>query len=369
MDTPRSIRIQSKKIDSDYETLKAPADAVRVTFEQLSIMLSSGINVVDALDILANSSGNNPGLEIALGQVSQDIQSGNTLSKSLTRFPRIFPKLIVELTRAGEETGRLALILGQATEWLSKQNSLKRKLVGALSYPVVVAVVAAVVNLLVLNFSLPQMEEMLVSLQVQTPLLTKIVFGFGHIVANPYSLCFMAISVVLLWGYGPRFITDQHRLVIFRMLHQLPVVGPLIQATALARIASTLQICLDVNLSILKALRLTLTASGNPAYSVVQTRILDYVRDGDSLASAFSHYPDLFPRVFCQSLEVGEESGQLSTSLECLGRLLEMEVDVRVDLIGNIVEPLLLGCCAIFVGIFVMATMLPLQEFLSQLMA
>ena len=148
----------------------------------------------------------------------------------------------------------------------------------------------------------------------------------------------------------------------------MPVVGPLLQAAALARIASTLTICIEVNLNLMKALTLSLNSCGNPAYAASLKRILQSVRDGQPLASAFSFFPDLYPPLFCQSMEVGEESGQLPKTLTSLGRLLELDVDHLVDVLGNTVEPVLLGMCAAFVGVFVMATMLPLQEFLSKLM-
>lgn len=352
----------------DFATMRAPADAVRVTFYQLAIMLRSGVNILDALETLKRSASEHPSLELALGQVVKDIQSGHTFSKSLTRFPRLFPRMLVELTRAGEETGRLAEVLTQATDWLSKQSELKRKLIGALSYPMAVAGVAAVVNLLVLNFSLPQMEEMLSSLDVETPLLTKIVFGFGHLVANPITLCIVAVLLAVGWKVRYQIATERRMLLWFKTVHQIPVVGKLVKSTALARIASTLHICIDVNLNLLKAMHLSLSACGNPAYTAVLPNILNSIRDGESLATAFSYYPDLFPTSFCQSFEVGEESGQLPTSLISLGQLLEVEVDMRVKTLSTLVEPVLLGCCAVFVGVFVLATILPLQDFLAKLM-
>ena len=340
---------------------------MRITFYQLAVMLQSGVNVLDALSTLSMSV-IHQGLSEALTQVRQDIQSGYTLSNSMRRFPKVFPTILVELTRAGEETGRLSEVLTQATDWMTQQNSLKRKALGALTYPVVVGCVALAVNLLVLNFSLPQMEEMLKSLQVETPLLTKVVFGIGHTAAHPLVIAVGVSVLLLLWSARHRFMTFERRLGLTRMLHELPVVGPLLRATAVARIASTFNICLDVNLNVLKALSLSLKSCGNPAYEATLGKLLESIRDGESIAHAFSYFPELYPTMFCHSLQVGEESGQLTSSLQSICELLEVEVDSQVDTLGTMVEPILLGCCAVFVGVFVLATILPLQEFLSKLM-
>lgn len=364
---PKTHSADSPSQSRHNERLSVSSESVRILFYQLSVLLDSGVNILEALTTLKQSTDNKT-LEIALHQICMDIQSGFRFSKSLERYPRIFPKLIVELTRAGEETGRLTTTLRQATDWLERQNQVKRKVVSALSYPVVVGVVALVVNLMVLNFSLPQMEDMLASMQVETPTLTRIVFGFGHLVANPATLGALCILVVTMWSYRRRFFNFQRRLALTRVAHEIPVVGPLLQAAALARIASTLTICIEVNLNLMKALTLSLNSCGNAAYAASLKRILQSVRDGQPLASAFSFFPDLYPPIFCQSLEVGEESGQLPKTMTSLGRLLELEVDSLVDVLGNTVEPVLLGMCAAFVGVFVLATMLPLQEFLTKLM-
>jgi type II secretory pathway component PulF len=209
---------------------------------------------------------------------------------------------------------------------------------------------------------------MLQSMHIETPVLTKFVFGVGHFATNPYILGALAVTATLCWTYREKFLTAERRLFLVRTLHLIPGVGPLMKATALARIASTLKIGLEVNLNLMRALTLALNSCGNPVYAATLNRILQSVRDGDPLAKAFGHFPALYPRMFCQSLETGEEAGTLTSSLQSTSAILKIEVDSRVETLGTIIEPLLLGCCAVFVGIFVLATFLPLQEFLSKLM-
>jgi type IV pilus assembly protein PilC len=362
------MRSKVGKSPEVFDKLTVPAEAVRMTFYQLSVMINSGINLLDALNIMKESPDNHPGMEEVLNQVAIDIQSGFTFSKSLTRYPRVFPSAIVELIRVGEETGRLAKILTRCSEWLAKQNDLRRKTAGALTYPAVVGFVAICVNLLVLNVSMPQMNEMLVSLQVETPPLTRVVFGLGNAVSNPLVLGSVAITLTVLWSYRRRFLKFKHRLALTRILQKLPVVGPLLKATAVARIASTLTICMEVNLNVLTSLTLSVNSCGNPAYKASLKTVLSMIREGDTIAQAFAAFPHLYPATFCHFLEVGEEAGKLTATLKSVITLLELEVDSQVETLSAVAEPIMLSCCAVFVGVFVLATLMPLQKFLSTLM-
>lgn len=356
--------IQSKL--AEYKNLRVKAKESRLAIYQLATLLDCGISIVDAIETLARSNEGN--MKLALSEASLLLQRGFTLSKALSFFPKIFPPIVRELALIGEETGQLAATLQKAADWQSKQTDLQRKLVSAFTYPVVVGIVALLVNLLVLTFSIPEMNNMLESLRIEPPTLTKIVFGIGAVVVHPLFLSSIALSVVLLWTMRARIFTSPVQLTISRLLLSTPVVGDLWKSVTLARITGTLALAFDVNLNVLRSFQLALSSCGNPVYKLEQKRLLQCLRDGDSLSTVFENSPAHYPSLFRHYLSAGEEAGEVVTALKNLGDQFETEVDHRVALLGAAMEPILLAVISVFVGTFILAAFLPLQKFLSQLL-
>ena len=329
-------------------------------------MLAGGINVAEALEILKRTNERNETLAAAFDVVLRGLHSGHTLSHGFLRFPRIFPQTLTRLVRVGEQSGRLVAAVSLATEWMRRQEELGQKLKKAFSYPVVVVAVAITVNLLVMKFCLPQMRQMIAGFGGEQPLLTQLVFGAGEVMVHPITLILLGTLTLLLW-YKRAAILERYGLQIYSALHSMPLIGPMLRCAAMARLCSTLATCLEVNLTFLRSLSLSLAASGDPLYEKSGNVIAESIKDGDSLAISFRMFPHLYPGVVWQAVEVGEESGRMPQALRSVTKLLEEELDHRIEVLTHVLEPLVLVICSIFVGVFVLAIFLPLQGFLAQI--
>ena len=355
-------------VEKKAREISAPLTSVRISLEQFGLMLASGVGVVQVLDILEKTTEADEGLAAAFESISRDLQSGRTLSMGMYRFPRVFPQTLVRLVRVGEQSGRLVPSLSLATEWLRRQEELGRKIKKAFSYPVVVLAVAFVVNLLVLNFCLPEMRAMVAGFGGVEPWLTRVVFLLGEIVVHPLSFILLLSTVLLSW-FKRHTIMDKFGYRGFKLLLGLPLLGPLLRCAALARFCSTLATCLEVNLTFLKSLDLSLAACGNPVYEKNGNALIELIKNGDSLSEALNLFPSLYPNLVRQSIQAGEETGEMSKSLRSVTTLLEAELDYRIEVLTNLLEPIVLTLCAVFVGLFILAIFLPMQEFLAQIAA
>jgi type II secretory pathway component PulF len=339
---------------------------VRLTLLQLSIMFGSGVSLVDALDTLA---ANVPAdRRQVLRDVARRLESGHNLSSSFAQFPDVFPKTVAELVKIGEQTGALSQSLNRASEWLETQERLRKRLITVLTYPFVVVTVSFFANILILKFCLPQLLDMLTSFKVTPPLLSRIVFGVGALVTDSRFLLFAQGLLILFGLLRSRIFTETRIKALVSFALQLPYLGPLIKAAAQARVAHTLSLGLEVGLNTVRSLELSLLTCGNPVYAAAAPELRKSIEFGSSLAESFRSHPELFSSLFCQYLQVGEDTGRIAKTSRAMAKQMEQDVEHRVNLLGAVLEPLLLALSSVFVGLLVVATFLPIQQFLSRLM-
>lgn len=336
---------------------------VRLVLLQLSIMFGSGVNLLDSLDALLEAA---PGeKKWLIRSVTRSLERGFPLSRSLSKHPEVFPPTVIEFLRVGEETGALAQSLSRAADWMEVQEKLRKRLVSVLSYPVIVALVALIANLLVLKFCLPHLLQMMDDFRVAPPLLSRVVFGLGRLLTNSYFLVSLQVGVLSLWLLRGRILSKARVLSLTRLALTLPHLGPLLRTVAMTRVAHTLSLGLEMGVDTVRSLRLAFKTCGNPVYAQRADAAEQQIRDGGSLSDAFRREPSLFSSLFCQYIEAGEQTGRTSATCRSLAGQLEQDVEYGVLLLGAFIEPLLLALSSVFVGLLVVATFLPIQALLS----
>ena len=339
---------------------------VRLTLLQLSLMFSSGVGLLKSLETLRETVTENKRGE--LDSIIRSLERGHRLSTSFKMQKSLFPRTVIELIYVGEETGALSQALSKAADWMETQEQLRKNLVSVLSYPVAVIAVATIVNLVILKCCLPQLLDMLESSNIELPWLSRIVFGLGMTLVDVRFLLLVQGLAILLWVGRKNLFSEPRLLKLEQVALRLPYLSPLLRSIAQARIAHTMSLGLATGIDTLKTVEIALNASGSRVYKGAVEKVKILVQNGSSLSEAFRYQETVFQPLFCQYLEAGEQTGRTAETCRALAKQMEQEFEYRTAVLAALMEPLLLALSSLFVGMIVIATFLPLQQFIKNIL-
>jgi type IV pilus assembly protein PilC len=326
---------------------------------QLSALVTAGMPLVRSLDLLARQE-RNPAWQAVILSLADAIRAGGTLSDGLLRHPKIFDRLCVGMIKAGEAGGRLDVVLERLAHHLEKTGRIKARMQSAMTYPVVIMVVAAGIVGGLMAFVVPKFEKIFTGVLKGAPLpaLTQGVLGASRLLQEHWL--YVLGAAVLAGGCGRWLLrTDAGARVLDRLLLRLPVLGGLFLKTSIARFSRTLGTMLASGVPILQALQLTRDACGNRVVAGDIDRVHRRVREGESVARPLAA-TGIFPPVVAGMIEVGEETGTLPAMLARIADLYDEEVDNAVAGLTSLLEPLMIVLMAVIVGIIVIALFLPI---------
>jgi type IV pilus assembly protein PilC len=337
--------------------------SLQVFSRQLATMIEAGLNVVTALSILEEQTGDRA-LAGIVGQVREDVESGKLLSEALARHPRVFGRLYVAMVEAGEAAGILDTVLDRVALQLEKEQKIKSRVKGAMVYPVIVIVFALAVLNAMLLFLIPVFQRIFAQLNGQLPMLTRMVVAASTLMRHRSFLIFpFWIALIVGFFYWKR--TETGRQLWDRLRLRFPLrIGDTVRKITLARFARTLATLVAAGVDIIKALEITGQAAGN---WVVETALVDVrnrVREGASIAQPLLDQ-DVFPPMVAHMVKVGEETGELDTMLSKIADFYEEEVDTAIGALTSIIEPVLMILVGALVGLIVIAMYLPMFRMLQ----
>lgn len=326
---------------------------------QFSTMIDAGLPLVQGLNILAEQT-ENPTFRKLLKQVVADVESGASLNEALKKHPHVFDDLFVHLVAAGEVGGILDIILQRLAIYIEKAEKLKAQIKGALTYPIVVMVIAAVVLAVIMIFVIPVFQDMFASGGNALPAPTQFVVNLSDFTIK-YILHILAGMVLFVIGFkqfrksafGRRF-TDALAL-------KLPVFGILLKKVAVARFTRTLGTMISSGVPILDALEICAKTSGNVILEEVVLDVRSDVSEGQTMAEPLSQN-DIFPNMVTQMIAVGEATGALDAMLDKIAEFYDEEVDVAVASLTSMLEPLLMVFLGGSIGGIVIAMYLPIFQ-------
>ena len=362
---------------------------------QLSILQDAGLPILRSLKLLADMQ--KPGrLKNSLLDVCDEIEGGATLSEALAKSPKAFDRLYCNMIRAGEAGGALEVILRRLAEFMERSQALKRKVKGALVYPIVVVLVAVGILAFIMIKIVPQFKKIFDDFGSELPGMTQILISISTWVATYWYLIpaipfgfNLVIKAIKLVPYG-RFGWD---LFVLKM----PVFGQLVEKNIVARSSRTLGTLLASGVPILEALNITKETSGNMMFERLFSRVSDSIRDGEAIAKPLKNYAVppfnliamLFWTIFCPGIgallyltrykkpvvddlmvnmvDVGEESGELDTMLYKVADTYDEEVAVLTESLTSLMEPLLIIFLGGAVGFIVIALFMPLIKLIQDL--
>jgi type IV pilus assembly protein PilC len=326
---------------------------------QLSAMLKAGLPIVECLGVLAGQSSSKL-LRSALRQIKEDLESGSTLSGAMRKHAKVFPETFLFTVSAGEAGGVLDHVLPRLANSIEKTAKLKAKLKGALTYPVAISAVAAVVTGVMLVFVIPAFKDMFSSIGHALPLPTQLVINLSN-VAVAASGYVVAIAVIGGFALGRCYRTDRGRLVIDQLLLRAPLFGDLVRKSAVARVTHTLSTLVASGTSILDALDIAARTAGNRVVERALFATRESISEGRTLAEPLAQ-SKVFPPLVCHMVAVGEATGSLDAMLQEMAILYDEEVDNAVANLTSLMEPALMCFLGIVIGGLLIAMYLPIFQ-------
>jgi len=357
------IRERGKGLDREitlpgFRQKVKPKDVVIFT-RQLTTMIDAGMPLVQILDILASQSDNKT-FATQVREVKESVEAGSTLSDALRRFPKTWDDLYVNMVQAGEVGGILDTILGRLSIYMEKMMSLKRKIKGAMIYPVTIIAVAVIVTLILLVFVIPVFAELFSSFGQALPLPTQIVINLSNFVVGNLHFMGLAFAAAVV-GIRQTYKTERGRMMIDKLMLRFPIIGDLIRKAAIARFSRTLGTLVASGVPILDSLTITAKTAGNKVVEKAGFTIRESISQGRTMLEPLSQ-SGVFPPMVCQMIGAGELTGAIDQMLQKIADFYEEEVDVAVANLTALMEPLVIVVLGTVIGGLVIAMYLPIFQ-------
>jgi type IV pilus assembly protein PilC len=331
---------------------------IAIFTRQLATMMKAGVPLLQAFDIVGRGNPN-PGATKLLNDIRSDVETGTSLSTAFRKYPIYFNDLYCNLVEAGEAAGILDQLLDRLAVYMEKTEAVKSKIKSALMYPVTVLMVAFVVVAVIMIFVVPSFKQVFTSFGGELPAPTLMVIGISEMFVSYWYLIFGGLGGGIYF-FMQAFQRDPRiRATIDRITRKLPIFGPLVEKSCVARWTRTLSTMFAAGVPLVEALDSVGGAAGNVVYAEATLKIQQEVSTGTSLTTAMSN-ANLFPSMVLQMCAIGEESGSIDHMLGKCADFYEEEVDDMVAGISSLMEPIIIVILGTVIGGIVVAMYLPI---------
>jgi type IV pilus assembly protein PilC len=341
---------------------KVKSDHLVMFTRQLSAMISAGVPLIRSLTSLSSHS-ESIALKKIIEDVIKDVEGGASLGDSLAKHPKTFNDIYVNMVRAGESAGILDEILKRLAVQQEKNTTMRKKIKAAMTYPLVLISITFIAFFGLMIFVIPQIGGVLKDLggpDAKLPGLTLGMLAISHFLTS-YWFIIIPIVVGIVYSILRYIATPKGKLQFDGLLLKLPGVSPIVKKVAVARFARTFSALMGAGVAVLEALDVTSRALGNKVFELALQDAAKEVKNGKSLAAIIDKNP-LFPSIVGQMLAVGEETGQTDTVLLKVADFYEEEVDVAIDGISSIIEPVMIVLMGTMVGLIAASVMIPIAS-------
>jgi type IV pilus assembly protein PilC len=325
---------------------------------QFATMINAGLSLLRTLNILAEQTENTT-LAKTIGLLRDDIERGSSLSASMSKFPKVFSKLFVSMVKAGETGGQLDVVLNRVADGLEADYKLRQKVKSAMTYPVVVAVIAGGLVVVMLLFVVPTFAGMFDDLGGELPLPTKILLAISQQAKFLVPIGFVLAIVGFIAHKRMKATSANYRLRFDTIMLKVPVFGDLFSKVALSRFARTLALLLRAGVPVLQALDIVADSTGNEVLARASLDVKESVRSGESMASPLENHK-VFPPMVVQMISVGEDTGALDAMLDKISDFYDQEVEATTEALTSLIEPIMIAVLGGIVGAMVIALYMPM---------
>ena len=362
--TPAQAKAGAAAAVKKLKPRSVPAKNLAVFTRQFSVMIDAGLPLVQCLDILGNQEEHKYFAQVILA-TRADVEGGQSLAEAMKKHPRVFDGLFCNMIAAGEAGGILDTILKRLAVYIEKAVKLKSQVQSAMIYPIAVIVIAGVVIGVILWKVIPTFATLFAGLGATLPLPTRIVIALSENLVR-----FMPVLVIAFfaggWGFRTYYASPKGKRVVDAMTLKMPILGPIMRKIAVARFCRTLSTLMSSGVPILDGLDITARTSGN---AIIEDAILTTrksIERGETIAVPLKE-TKVFPGMVCQMISVGEATGALDTMLGKIADFYEEEVDVAVEGLLTLLEPVMIAFLGGAVGGIVIAMYMPIFDLISKL--
>ncbi|NOQ65800.1 MAG: type II secretion system inner membrane protein GspF [Desulfobacterales bacterium] len=338
---------------------RVTADDIHALTRQLATLLNAGIPLVGALDALMEQT-TSPPLKRIIAQVKESVNEGNSLTASLSKHPKLFSNIYINMVRAGEASGSLDVVLERLADFGEHQQALKGRFQAALVYPLFMAIVGSGVLFFLLSFVVPNLTRIFTEMKQVLPLPTTILIWFSGFM-RLYWWIIVAIMVAIIVGIKEAIKKPKGRYIWDTLKLRSPVIGQINRKIALSRFGRTLGSLLQSSVPLITSLQIVRNIVNNVLIGDVIEEAIEDIQAGKSLNIALSKSV-WFPPVFRQMISVGEQSGDLEGMLHKIADAYEREVETRITGMTALIEPIMILLMAVVVGFIVISILLPIFE-------
>jgi type IV pilus assembly protein PilC len=350
--------------DLPFFSSKIKSNDLILFTRQLSSMLSSGLTLIRALELLKAEIKNQAFVEV-ITTVTNDIQEGKTMTQALAKHPKVFNQIYISIISAGEQSGLLDKVLLRLTENMEKQAKLKSTITSALMYPAIVIIMMFGVMLVMSFFVIPQLSNLFTSMNVPIPLPTQIVIGVSKFMVSFWPFIF-AVGVALMFAYRRWVATPNGRLIMDTFVLKLPVFGKLISQTILAEFSRTFGLLVGTGTLVVQALIEAADTTGNVLFKTAIVDVSRMVEKGQPIGDSMSSYV-LFPPMLIQLIKIGEQTGKIDESLLRASEYFETEVDHAVKNLTTAMEPFIMIILGGGVAFLLFSVLTPIYSLITSI--
>ncbi|WP_257285999.1 type II secretion system F family protein [Endozoicomonas sp. SESOKO1] len=336
-----------------------PMDIALFT-RQMATMMKAGVPLLQAFDITSGGI-EKEAMRVLVGKIKNEVASGSTFADSLRQHPEYFDELYCNLVASGEQSGALETLLDRIATYKEKTEALKAKIKKAMNYPIAVVLIAIIVTVILLVKVVPQFEEVFQGFGAELPAFTQVVINISEAVQNYWHF---VLGVLVIGGFLiTRTLKSSKaaRDTLDRLMLKLPVIGEILDKSAVARFGRTLSTTFSAGVPLVDALDSVAGAAGNVVYANAVRKIKEDVSTGQQLQFAMKS-AGIFPAMAIQMVSIGEESGSLDEMLDKVATFYEEEVDNMVDGMTSLMEPIIMSVLGVLVGGLIVAMYLPIFQ-------
>jgi type II secretory pathway component PulF len=335
---------------------------VVILSRQISTLFQAQVSPLRIFSLLS-AEVENKKLATAMNQIVEDLQAGNSISRSLAAHPEIFSSFYVNLIKAGEESGSLDKSFDYLADYLDRQYEIQSKAKNALIYPAFVVGIFVIVMTLMMTKVIPSIATILIDSGQELPIYTQIVINISDFLANyiGYIILLLGVGVAFFWRFSQ---TPVGRRVIDEFQLSLPYIGDLQRKLLLTRICDNLSTMLGSGISMVQAIEVTGDVVDNTVFKEIMSEVLIEVKGGRSFADSIAEYPQI-PGVLAQMAKVGEETGSLANILKTLSDFYRREANNAIDTMIGLIEPVMVVLLGLGVGTLLASVLMPIYNLTS----
>jgi general secretion pathway protein F len=358
MDIDEQKALTQKKGSITFGSGISTADLALST-RQFATLIKAKIQIVEALSALVDQCDNHR-LKIILSETKQKVNEGSSLAQALSDYPKVYDNVYVNMIEAGETSGNLDVVLLRLAEFTESQVKLRNKIRGAMTYPLIMSGVGALMMGIIFVFVIPKITKIFISMKKKLPLQTEICIWISNFLQH-YWWALIIAGFVAWWGFIKYTATPKGEAIWHRILLNLPIIGPLTVMINVSRFCSTLATLLNSGVPILLAMKIVKNLIGNVHMQAAVEEAKVSISEGASLALPLQK-SGLFPSMVTHMIKLGEKSGELEPMLEIIAGNYKDEVDSRLNGLTSVLEPIMLVFMGGAVAFIVFSVVVPLMD-------